>query len=363
MRKSWLTAGTILAGFVASLPAHAQNMEMTFSGSLDYQFQFADQDQPSAGTGINLTAVADQSELIWDARATADNGLQYGASIEWRFASNGGNGGGTFDEAYLMFGGGWGTLQVGSVDDPVDEMATGGNDVQAHSEGFDGEFGNVYTQIGDAGFLGTEASSDDANKIAYYTPNFGGFEAGFAFTPESNVSLQSQGTDTSTATNILESSLAYGVELGDVAVTASLGYRHANADDNTSGSDVEDVNAWRTGVKVGFGPIELGAGYGYNGDSACQKGTQCDAGENVQLGLGWDYGAGRFAIGYATGWETNNDGTEDSIDVYNISMDYTVTEGLIAYGDLVHARSDNGTAGAANENEGTVLLVGTAVFF
>lgn len=335
---------------------------MTFSGSLDYQFGFSDADQPVAGTGVNLSAVSDQSELVWDARGSADNGLRYGANIQWRF-TNGGNAAGLFDEAFLSFAGSWGLIIIGADDDVVDNMATGGHDVQAHSEGFDGEFGNYYTQIGDAGFLGTSGSSGDANKIAYYTPNFGGFEAGISYTPEDNVAFQTQATGTATSSNIVETSAVYGVELGEVALTGSLGYRFADADDNVSGNKVEDHEAWRAGLKAGFGPVEIGAGYGDNGDSACVQGTTCDAGENYQVGLGWDYGLGRFALGYAYGENTNTNGTEDQIDVYNVSIDATVTEGLVVYGDLVHADSTNGGGTAASDNAGTVLLVGTVVNF
>lgn len=362
MKRNWALATTMLASAALTGPAMAQNVEMTFSGSLDYQMVWNSNDQPVAGTGFMVTGVSDQSELVWNAKGTTDTGLTYGADIQWRYLANGANAGG-FDETYLFFSDSWGVIQIGATDDVVDNMATGGNDVQAHSEGFDGEFGDFYTQIGDAAFIGTEGSSGDANKIAYYTPSFSGFEAGVSFTPQSDVEGQAAGSDVSTATNIIETSVAYGAEFQGVAIGASLGYRHADADDNTSGSTVADISAWRAGLKLGFGGFEIGAGYGSNGDSACQDGTQCDAGENVQVGLGYDYGAGRIALGYAAGWETNNDGTEDEIEAYNISMDYGIAEGLVAYGDLVHARSDNGLTGAANENEGTVLLVGTAVFF
>lgn len=361
MRKVTLAAGTMLAGLAAATPAMAE-MEMTFSGSLDYQMVWNTNDQPVPGTGFNISAVDDQSELIWAAQNTSDIGLTYGAIVEWGYTGNG-SGAGNFDESFLYFSDGWGRVHVGAFTDPVDDMATGGHDVQAHSEGFDGEFGDYYTQIGDAGFLGTEASTDDANKIAYYTPNFAGFEVGIAFSPDTGSEGQSAGTNNSGAYNVIETAAAWGGSFGDVDLAASLGYRHGGADTNTSGTDAKDINAWRLGAKIGFGPVEFGAGYGDNGDSACTKGTACDAGTNFQLGFGWDYGMGRFAIGYATGEETNNNGTEDSVDVYNISIDAGIAEGLVAYGDLVHARSDNGVAGAANENEGTVLLVGTAVFF
>ncbi|MDF1748017.1 MAG: porin [Alphaproteobacteria bacterium] len=360
MKKSWLLAGTMLIGLMPAVAAQAGDVEVTFSGSLDYQFGFADADQAAPGVGASISAVSDQSELVWDVNAVTDTGLHYGANIQWGFAE--GNSG-VFDETYLKFYGDWGRIHLGADDDVVDNMATGGHDVQAHSEGFDGEFADYYTQIGDAVFLKTTGTSDDANKIAYYTPNFGGFEGGISFTPESGIEGQTQQTDTGDAYNILETSVTYGIDLQDVSILGSLGYRHADADQGVINQDLEKINAFRAGVKVGFGPIEVGVGYGDNGSSGTQKGTLADAGSNYQLGVGWDYGLGRLAVGYAYGENTNTDGTEDEMTVYNISIDATVAEGLIVYSDVVHADSSNGAGGAANENEGTVVLVGTAVFF
>jgi outer membrane protein OmpU len=359
MKRSWLLAGTVLAGFIPAA-AHAGDVVVTFSGMLDYQFAFADADQEAPGVGASISAVSDQSELVWDVDAVTDTGLHYGANIQWGFATENT---GAFDEMYLKFFGDWGRIHLGSDDDVVDNMATGGHDVQAHSEGFDGEFGDYYTQIGDAAFLGTSESSDDANKIAYYTPNFGGFEGGISFTPQNGVEGQTQQTDDGAAYNVLETSVTYGVDLQDVSILGSLGYRHADADQGVINQDLEKINAWRAGVKVGFGPVEIGAGYGDNGSSGVQKGTLADAGSNYQFGVGYDYGLGRFAVGYAYGENTNTDGTKDEMTVYNISIDAQVAEGLLVYSDVVHADSSNGAGGAANENEGTVVLIGSAVSF
>lgn len=352
----------MLAGvsFAGASPAMAQGMQLEFMGSIDYQIAFFGGDQAAAGTGTHISAVDDQSELTWHAHSQTDSGLVYGGIIDWRYL-NGNTG--TFDESFLYFEGDWGRVHFGSDDDVVDNMATGANDVQAHSEGFDGEFGDYYNQIGDAGFLGTSGSSGDANKIAYFTPNFAGFEGGLSYSPNDTSTGQAASTNGGTAVNIIEASLGYGAEFDGFAFSGSLGFRNADAEDSTSGNELEDHNAWRVGAKIGFGPVEFGAGYGDNGDSACVQNTICDAGENYQLGFGWDYGLGRFALGYAYGENTNTDGTEDQIDVYNISIDAGVADGLTVYGDLVHADSTNGGSTATSDNAATILLIGTAINF
>ena len=48
MKRSWLLAGTVLAGFIPAA-AHAGDVVVTFSGMLDYQFAFADADQEAPG--------------------------------------------------------------------------------------------------------------------------------------------------------------------------------------------------------------------------------------------------------------------------------------------------------------------------
>ncbi len=350
----------MMAGLATASMAQADDMKVTFSGSLDYQFAFTDADQEANGDGVRIGAVADQSELVWDAQGIADNGLEYGANVQWRYVT--GNGG-AFDEAYLSFGGDWGLVRFGADDDVVDNMATGANDVMAHSEGFDGEFGDYYTQIGDAGAIGTSGSSGDANKVAYYTQDFAGFQGGVSFTPHDGDTFQIGGADNGTGHNIIETAVGYGGSFGDIDVGASLGYRHGTAEDGTSGNELEDHSAWRLGGIVSVAGFHIGAGYGDNGDSACLKNTSCDAGDNYQLGLGYDHGLGRVAVGYAHGDNTNNNGTKDTIEVMNLSADFGLAEGLTAYGDLVHVQSDNGTAGAANENEGTIFLMGVVVTF
>ena len=70
----------------------------------------------------------------------------------------------------------------------------------------------------------------------------------------------------------------------------------ADADDNVSGSEVEDIEAWRLGGEIGCGPVEFGAGYGDSGSSACVRATACDAGNNFRFGPGYDHEIGRVAL-------------------------------------------------------------------
>ena len=115
--KKTLLATSALVGATALAAGAANAGEapvMTFSGNLSYEYIFVDNEIKAANgnDGHIITANEQQSELVWDARGTADNGLEYGANIQWRWARADRG----FDEAWIDFRGGWGRLFVGAED-------------------------------------------------------------------------------------------------------------------------------------------------------------------------------------------------------------------------------------------------------
>lgn len=364
MRKTLAVSTALSTALLlpTSYAAAAEAPTVTLSGSVEYQYVFFDNDQRgnggATGRGHSVSMRSDESELVWDASGVTDNGLEYGANIQMRYGENNG----TIDEAYVSFAGTWGMVEFGATDDVIDNTAVGGQDAQAHGGGFDGNFGEFYVQRGDAAVLGTSSSTGDANKIAYYTPEFSGLSGAVSFTPSAGDSFRNAGTDNGDV-NVLETALQYGGSLDAVDVALSAGYRHGDAS-GTNGTEVEDINQWRVGATVGFAGFTVGAGYGDSGDANCTEGTQCDAGDNYNFGIGYDYGRGVIGFGYAYGEVTNNNGSEDSFEVFNIGADYLVSEGLTTYAEVVWADSDDGTnTTQAGSNEGTIFIIGTNVSF
>lgn len=140
--KKTLLATSALAGAVA-LSATAANAGeapvMTFSGNLSYEYIFVDNENRGVnGTdGHVITANEQQSELVWDARGTADNGLEYGANIQWRAMGVDADAG-AFDEAWIDFRGGWGRLFVGAEDGVDGLLVPDSNGIQVGAWGTDG---------------------------------------------------------------------------------------------------------------------------------------------------------------------------------------------------------------------------------
>ena len=106
MKKTLLGASALVgvASFAAAPALAAEAPEISFSGALGYEAVWSDGDQEAAGTGLNITGNEQQSELVWSATGTADNGLEYGANVQWRWLGAGAGAGG-FDESYMDFRG------------------------------------------------------------------------------------------------------------------------------------------------------------------------------------------------------------------------------------------------------------------
>ena len=101
-----------------------------------------------------------------------ESGLEYGATIEFEADTNN-----TYntDETWLFLRGGWGEIRLGDEDGVVDNSTVGGQTIAAGTGGIDGS--DAVITAAPVVFL---SNSNDATKIRYYTPSFGGFSFGVA---------------------------------------------------------------------------------------------------------------------------------------------------------------------------------------
>ena len=104
-----------------------------------------------------------------------ESGLEYGATIEFEADTN------THlntDETWIFLRGGWGEIRLGDEDGVVDNSVVGGQTIAAGTGGIDGS--DAVITAAPLVFL---SNSNDATKIRYYTPSFGGFSLGVSYTP------------------------------------------------------------------------------------------------------------------------------------------------------------------------------------
>ncbi len=356
-----LAAGSAFAG---------EAPQVTFSGAVAYELQFADGGAEDAGDGFRIGGNEQQSEFVWDARGTADNGLEYGANVQWRWMR--GNVG--FDESWLDVRGSFGRVYLGGEDTVIDLVAgTAGHSVQVGSWGTDGN--NALRNVNFQGlstathyYQSAAGMTSDANKIGYITPNFAGFQAGISYTPDTGDQEQISGNDNGGTTKATEIAAGWGGDLGGVGLKIDGGMSFADNQSGNSGQDLEQIRGYMLGASASFAGFGLAAGYLNNGDSSCDKAVAgCDAGEGFNIGASYNFGAGSVSAMWQVGIDdTDGNGSSDRSEISHLGSSFTIAEGMSAYANYYYMdlSNDGGQAGGTTAgNHAHVLLIGTRVTF
>ena len=372
MKKTLLaTSALIGASVLAAGAANAGEAPVvSFSGALSYEYIFVDNDVRGATTqdGHILTANEQQSELVWDARGTADNGLEYGANIQWR-AMGVDAAPGAFDEAYLDFRGSWGRLYIGSEDGVDGLIIPDANGVQVGTWGTDGNGANraetaMNTVGADTGlqyYHDPAHYTGDSAKIGYLTPSFGGFQAGVSFAPDPSDDTRSDFTADGTS-NGVELAAAYNGDFSGVGFGIGASYGFADSNNTVSGVELEDIESWRIGASISVAGFSFAADYVDNGDSGCNANSAvCDDGDGWAVGAAYSFGPGAVSASWQTAEETNNAGATIEVDILHAGLNYQVAEGLSARINGYHIEGES--TAVANDPDSTVVIVGTRVTF
>jgi len=355
MRKIFLGTTALAVASLASGAALAAGPELKISGAMDYAYVVQDGDSSTANTdgtdGASLFAGNSSNQMFFDFEATADNGLNYGGKVDWRFGNN------TIDEHYLFFGGSWGTLHVGGDDGVIDNTVPGGESVLGGDFLWDGNNG-VYATGAFAEFGPTlTTGTDDTNKFSYYSPSFAGLTVNASYIPSTDGGAAYTTSTTGGDNAGFEGSVRYDGTFGDVGVAAGVGYAMAEASD----SNLEDSEGLMAGATVSFAGFSLGAGYGDNYDTGLAKNSQADAGGWWNVAASYSFGKASVGVGYAEGETSTGAATEDDGEYIGITADYAVAEGLKAYAEY---GASEATVGATNvTSETDYFLLGTTVSF
>ncbi len=219
-----LASSVGVAGAAEVKPGGA--LDVTITGFLRTEWVGGQQDElqqdPSLSRSLDFR---NDSEVHVLARGEDEEaGLEYGATIEFEADTNS-----TFnsDETWIFLRGGWGELRFGDQDGIVDNSTIGGQTIAAGTGGIDGS--DAVISAAPVVFL---TLTDDATKIRYYTPSFGGFSLGVSYTPTQqevdSSALNGQfiankgGDDAMQGKNVFEGGLVYDDELGDVGIESSI---------------------------------------------------------------------------------------------------------------------------------------------
>lgn len=351
LRKVLLSTTAVLgAGVVAvSLPGSAGAAEVkaggypdiTITGFLRAEAFGGEQDDlhldPDLARGLDFR---NDTEVHVLARAKSEEyGLEYGATIEFEADTNSTL---NTDETWLFLRGGWGELRMGDEDGVVDNSTVGANTIAAGTGGIDGS--DAVASAAPVVFL---TNTNDATKIRYYTPSFGGFSLGASYTPTQetigsganngqafgfkNGDLAMEGE------NVFEGAATYDGDLGGVGILASVvglyGKLKNGADAAIADGGFGSDSWWgvQGGVNVDLFGFKLGGAVGQDNVGDTKR-------DFFNVGLAYGFGPLNTSIGYGKIFSANNDFNEatgiDKGSNLVVSADYAIAPGLVLAGDV-----------------------------
>lgn len=195
MRQSLLTAPALVA--LGAGGAAAEPVTVSLGGFANFYGVYVDEDPWSADVlinGVNTGPLkahydnhvfATDTELHVFVTGKADNGLSYGATIE--FEADAGNSN-NVDEVWTHLFGDWGRIELGSADGAGDQLeifAPTGFTASGGAADGNWEVFNWSTASGQVMYsTGKIWDTSDATKLTYLTPEFAGFRAGVSYAPQ-----------------------------------------------------------------------------------------------------------------------------------------------------------------------------------
>jgi predicted porin len=312
-------------------------LDLTLTGFLRFEAFGGQQDDlqldPTIARGLDFR---NDTEVHVIARGKDEqSGLQYGATIEFEADTN--NTANT-DETWLFLRGGWGEVRMGDEDGVADNSVVGGQTVAAGTGGIDGSDAVIT-----AAPLVFIFNTNDATKIRYYTPSFGGFSVGVSYTPTQE-SIDSgsnngqffarKGGDLAMeGQNVFEGGLIYEGEFGGFEIETSVVGLYGELK-NGGEEDFGDDNWWgvQPGLSIDLYGFKLAGSYAYQELGNAQN-------QFVTAGIGYGFGPLNMSVTAGKMIDTNSDYDEAvgvGDEAYNVvaSADYALAPGLVLAGDV-----------------------------
>jgi len=267
MRKFLLSSTSLVAA--ATIASYA-SADVSVSGNFDWKYS----NISSNVAASDGTSMGQDHEVVISFSNKTDSGLTISGRYDVDADTDG------IDESSISIAGGFGTITLGANDGVADAFGVTEQDLindEPHLSKF-GSYASASSTatIGIATNAGETAASGDANKIAYITPSFGGFKAGY--------SMADAGVGTAT-TNTTDMGFSYSFPLEGGSVLAE--YNQSTKDGTTTAAEFKSTNY---GVTVTMGAVSFIAS-----TSTAEEAT---AGSNA---LTEDIEANGFAVKYDLG--------------------------------------------------------------
>lgn len=342
----------------------------------------------------------ENSRLKVNVDGRTDPGMEYGLVFVFDGDTNADH---FVREDYLYFAGTWGRIIAGDTKGVEDTMTFGGFDEWGATGFLNG--GTLSRVVNDT--TGTVTSIDLVGetsrntKLTYITPRKYGFQVGVSYTPlgehKGELPIESGRSGLSTKKPFTTDTIASGINFihkftngveTALSATSIFGQTHPEF----KGAPArKNVASFAVGGKISYSNFGFGAEYGNNGHSQQLKmgGNKVNAGQFVDFGVSYKWGATTLSAGYYYGWRKALGGGTTSnfvsrkakTNAVAAAVDHKLAPGLGVYAEYENFQMKNPAAlaegrrintllktcgdfrGPVRSNKANVFLVGSRLVF
>ena len=398
--KKILLGTTTLIGAAALFAgaASADTPKVTLGGFADFQVGVVNQDQDTNERGHSFRSDTEVSLRI---DGVMDSGLKYGGGINLEADVDGDNNltnAGGFDsdnqgfnasQTYLYMEGMFGRVEMGSRVGVTNTMKVDASSIARATGGIDGDWryyvnptanGGVTEQyiaspdlILDYGFAGGagagsfqqqfgDESTENNNKITYYTPRFSGFQAGLSYIVDSTASrgqtVSLGEVAAGQADNIFAAGLNWEGKFDQVGIMLAATGEWGNGESTAT----EDLRTWNVGGKLSYMGFALATSYGSWGDSL-RTTSGLDDSNYWTLGGSYETGPFGFSVTYMDSTYERTATIDDEFTNISVGVDYKMAPGFTPYAEVSFVSFDASDMTSTEENDSTVFIAGTQLAF
>jgi len=413
------TALAALGLVLAAAPAVAQAPAAGFK-STNFDFTvggYARQFVLSSGNQGNRTQAADGAQtinnvqtfdqqsdfrLIITAATTMANGIRVGQRLDWDALTATAGASSQIRRNWSFLSGAFGELRLGSSDAVTQQMFVGAPDAftgpGSVNDGkiFDNILSPTKTGTSDATFVTNIRLWDrSANKIAYFTPRFEGFQLGVNYTPDATQNINGSLAQNQTGYRYGKAvALNYTNTLAGVAVQAYGGYLTWEAPAPVVGQNsafAKDPDAYGAGLNLAYMGFGLGGSWaqikdglsmtrGNTGVAPTFGGTNAYTidGNVYEIGVSYTFGPAMVSLNYldgnneaatynsVTGVKTLND-RDETRKALALNGQYTLAPGVLVAASVYHVKQEGNqtvaqaAAGLNNLNNKATGVIGALI--
>ena len=361
-----VAAGILVSGAVQAKP------KLVLGGWFEGIVGVVDDDKTGPGGNHTTIDVHQDSEVHFNGAVTLDNGIKILTRLELEGQSA--NSTDQIDEAYMDISGSFGAVRIGSEDSVAHLMVSdhqGSWAVQA-GQNLQLDTGDwIEAPTGHAASTSVRLSLGDADseKVTYFTPRVGGFQAGFSYLP--SFSEGDNGEPESVSENPHNGysvGANYRGKFGGASVGLAAGYTVMNPTSN--GADASDPKGWGVSGSVGFSGFKIAAGYTAEKSLTGETNGGPTAGDSaIDIGISYKFGKNNVSAAWLHSEDKSGSAAgaggaaEDETDVVMLSYSRDLAAGVEYRLNLIYADYQGAAIGSADDNEGIALTTSVRLAF